>query len=55
MKSRASLRERLLAEIASVQLKQIDAIDAYRQMSPVEQCKKDELAVTGCGNQFAVG
>jgi hypothetical protein len=40
LKSRAPLHERLLTEIASVQFKKIEAIDARRRMSPVEQRKK---------------
>ena len=54
LKSRAPLHERLLTEIASVQFKKIEAIDARRRMSPVEQRKKVGLAVTACSDQFTI-
>jgi hypothetical protein len=46
LKSRTPLHKRLLAEIVAVQFKQIEAIDARRHMSPVEQYKKVGLTVT---------
>jgi hypothetical protein len=54
LKSRAALNERLLAEITAVHFEQIKAIDARRCIPPVQQRKEIRLAVTACGNQFAI-
>jgi hypothetical protein len=54
LKSRAPLHERLLAKIAPVQFNQIEAVDARRRASPVEQCEETRLAVAACGNQLTV-
>jgi hypothetical protein len=54
LKSCAPLNERLLAEIAAVQFKHIEAIDACRHMPAVQQGEEVGLAVTACGNQLAI-
>jgi hypothetical protein len=57
LQPRASLHERLLAEIAAVQFKQIEAIDARRHMSPMQQREKvrdgrAERGTAGCTREF---
>ena len=54
LKSSAPLSERLLAEVAPLQLQQVEAVDARRHVPPVQECEEVGLAMTAGGNQFTV-